>query len=315
MKYFEEILKAEKRISKYVLKTPLLKSNYLSKLVDGNVYLKLENEQITGSFKARGALNKLLFLKEKNFNGQIITASTGNHALGVINAMKFTGIKGKIVVPDNIVNSKYEKLKNYEIDLLRYGENSLLAEIYARKLSEKEGYEFISPYNDVQIIAGQGSCGIEILNQTTEIIDNIFVTIGGGGLISGIASYVKKINPKINIFGCQPENSPEMALSIRNQKYTICDNLPTLSDGSAGGFEENSLTYDICNQYVDDYFLINENDILKNIKLIFEKEQKLIEGAASVAVSSLINNFQRFKKQNSVVVICGGNFSKFELLI
>jgi threonine dehydratase len=310
---FPEILNAEKRISKYILRTPLIKSLYLSKLVGGNIFLKLESEQITGSFKARGAFNKILWLKENYSDKKVVTASTGNHALGVANALKMSQMQGKIVIPENIVNSKYEALKLYDIELIKHGKDCLDAENFAKKLSENENYEYISPYNDIQIIAGQGTCGIEILTQTTDNIDNIFVTVGGGGLISGIGTYAKKINPRIKIFGCQPENSPEMTLSIRNNKYTTVENRPTLSDGSAGAFDEKSITYDICKQVVDDFFLISENDIAKTMNLIYKKERKFIEGSASVAIASLINNYQRFKNQNSIIVICGGNVSHLDV--
>lgn len=314
LKLFEEIIKAEKRISAFIFKTPLIKSLYLSNLLNGNVYLKLESEQITGSFKARGAFNKILWLNENKSTKKVITASTGNHALGVSNAISKLRKTGKLIVPETIVSSKFEALKLYNVELIKYGNDCLDAENHAKMLAKNENLEYISPYNDIQIIAGQGTCGIEILNQATEKIDNIFVTVGGGGLISGIGTYAKKINPQIKIYGCQPENSPEMALSIINNKYTTVEFKTTLSDGSAGAFEENSITYDICKQVIDEFFLINESDIASTMKLILKKERKLIEGSAAVAVASLINNIEKFKNQNSVIVICGGNVSDFTFL-
>jgi len=311
---FKKILEAEKRISAFVFKTPLIKSLYLSQLVNGNVYLKLESEQITGSFKARGAFNKILYLHENKSTEKIIAASTGNHALGVANALSKIRKSGKLVVPETIVSSKFEALKLFNVEIIKHGRDCLDAENYAKMLAQNEYLEYISPYNDIYIIAGQGTCGIEILNQTTVNIDNIFVTVGGGGLISGIGTYAKKINPEIKIYGCQPENSPEMALSIRYNKYTTVEIIETLSDGSAGAFEENSITYELCKQLVDEFFIINENDIAKTMNLVLKKERKLIEGSAAVAVASFVNNYERFKNQNSVIVICGGNVSNFSFI-
>lgn len=309
MNLYQEILEAKKRITPYLLKTPLLHSIYLSKLCGGNIFLKMESEQYTGSFKARGSLNKVLFLKEKGQTQGIITASTGNHGMGVARALAILNMEGKVVIPTNTVSTKVEALKNYGVELEQYGDDCFISEQYAQRLANTQGGTYISPYNDPQVIGGQGTIGIEIMEQCPSKIDNVYVTIGGGGLISGIATYLKTVQPDIRIIGCQPENSPEMTLSVRSNSYQTVPFKDTLSDASAGAFEEASITYPICQQLIDDFILIAENEIAKAIRLALAKERKLIEGSAAVALAALLKNKERLKGQTSVIVICGGNIA------
>lgn len=309
MDIFQEVLNARQRTEAFLLQTPLLFSNYLSQLSGGRVYLKMESEQYTGSFKARGAMNKLLFLNEQDDHRPIITASTGNHGLGVARALGVLQREGRIVIPENTVQTKVEALRGYGADLEFHGSDCFRSEIYARGQSETEGWVYISPYNDPQVIGGQGTIAFEMVEQLQEPIDNVFVTVGGGGLISGIGSYLKQLHPGIRILGCQPANSPEMALSIRHGRYTTVETKDTLSDASAGAFEEDAITYDLCRKVVDEFFLIEEEDIAETLRLVLAKERKLIEGAAAVAVAAFLNNEERWKNQTSVIIICGGNIS------
>lgn len=313
MNILPEILKASNRIQHYILKTPLLYSAQLSKLCEGKVYLKLESEQYTGSFKARGAMNKVLWLNEKGNEKGVITASTGNHGMGVARALSILEMKGKVVVPNNVVPAKYEALKSFGSEIQKYGDDCFVSETYAGDIAKNEGLTYISPYNDPQIIGGQGTVGVEIVEQHPAKIDNLFVTVGGGGLISGIGTYMKFISPETKIFGCQPENSPEMTLSVRTDSYVTVPSKDTLSDGSAGAFEEDSITFPICKAIIDEFFLVAEKEIAASINLILTMERKLIEGAAGVAVASFLQNVERFRGQTSVIVICGGNISKDKL--
>lgn len=306
MELFDEIVQAQQRISDNILHTPLLYSNWLSNFCDGDVYLKLENEQITGSFKARGSLNKLKWIQEQQLDALPVTASTGNHGLGFARACDLLGIEGKVFLPNNAVSSKVEAIRAYDVELEFHGDDPFTTETYARQQAEKRGWIYVSPYNDPQIIAGQGTIGIEITEKIA-LPDNILATVGGGGLISGIATYMKEKSPKANIIGCQPENSPEMSVSVNAGEYREMESKPTLSDGSAGGFEPDAITFDICKKQVDDFILISENEIRETIRSMIEYHSKIIEGSAAVAVASLLKYPERFTDQTTVIVVCGAN--------
>ncbi|MFX0171921.1 MAG: threonine/serine dehydratase [Candidatus Hodarchaeota archaeon] len=301
------VLDAEKRIRDYIRETPLEYSPYLSKLGNCNVFLKLENVQLTGSFKVRGAMNKVLSLTKK----EAITATTGNHGLAVAYALQKIGGTGRIYLPTVTAQVKREALENYDVELVYYGSESAESEIYARSIAEKEKKTFISPYNDQEIIGGQGTIAIELLRQLKDKeIHNIFVTIGGGGLISGISGYLKIKQPNVKIIGCLPSNSPVMYESIKMGKIIEMDIKPTLSDGSAGGIEPHSITFNLCQRYVDKYILVDEQAIADAIKLILEKHHMVIEGAAGVTVAAYLKEAlksDRLEGKNVILIICGSN--------
>lgn len=308
MNLYDEILQAWNRIKDEVRHTPLLYSNWLSSFCNGDVYLKLESEQVTGSFKARGSLNKLKWIREQQLDVLPVTASTGNHGLGFARACDLLGLKGKVFLPHNAVASKVEAIREYDVEIEFHGDDPYTTETYARRTAEKNGWIYVSPYNDPQIIAGQGTIGIEILEELPKP-DNILATVGGGGLISGIGSYVTKKSPETSIIGCQPENSPEMSVSIRAGEYKEIDTKPTLSDGSAGGFERDSITFGLCKRLVDDFILITEDEIAGGIRSMIKHHSKLVEGSAGVAIASLIKEPSRYAGQTTVIVICGANIS------
>ncbi|MCH2022823.1 MAG: threonine/serine dehydratase [Saprospiraceae bacterium] len=317
MNIFEEILAAEDRIRPYILKTPLLESKALSKLINGKVYLKLESEQHTGSFKARGSLNKLLSLSNNEKKIGTVTASTGNHALGYARALEIVNTTGTIYLPENASNAKIKALENYSVELKQYGNDSLTTELYAKQKAKDLNKIWISPYNDPQIIGGQGTIGIELVEQI-EDFDYTLVTIGGGGLISGIGTYLNQVKPMTKIIGCQPENSPEMDLSLKaNKIITLPEYIDTLSDGSAGGIEEGAITFPICKNVIDECILVSEEKIASAIKFVAHTHRKIIEGAAGVAIASLIQNKRTFDGCTVVVIICGANIDmkKFKSII
>jgi len=303
----KEILEAEKRIRPYTLTTPLMLSRPLSKMINGKVYLKLENEQHTGSFKARGSLNKILSLTEEERKRGVITASTGNHALGFSRALEIAGIDGTVYLPPNASKAKVKALEDYPATLQFYGSNSLETELYAKAAADKENKVWISPYNDPKIIGGQGTIAIELENQLGKI-DHCLVTVGGGGLISGIGSYLKSTQPTCEIIACQPTNSHEMKLSL--EAGTIVDmpqELETLSDGSAGGIEQGSITYPLCKTIIDDCLLADESEIASAISFAINDHKKIVEGSAAVTIAALKNNKDRFYGSTVVLIICGGN--------
>lgn len=307
-----EVLQAEQRIRKYIRKTPLIYSPALSSVSGSKAYLKFENLQVTGSFKARGSLNKILSLSAKQRAGGIITASTGNHGLGVANALARTNSKGTVYLPHNASPAKADAIKLLGIPVEFYGETSGETEVYARRLAEETGQIYVPPYNDLQVIGGQGTIGIELWKQSPEL-DYVLVSVGGGGLISGIAGYLKEVNPNIKIIGCLPENARAVYECVKAGKIIEVPELPTLSDGTAGGMDKDSITFGFCQEYVDDYILVTEREIANGMRLVIEKHHQIIEGSAGVCVAAFLKEKHLFADQNVALIMCGGNIG-FEKL-
>ena len=308
MDWRKHIEQAAGRIGPHILHTPVLRSRYLE-AGGGHVYLKLENEQHTGSFKARGALNKVLSMSEAQRRRGLLTASTGNHALGFARALDIAGGRGVICLPENAQPAKVEALRQFDVELVFHGNDCLETELHAKQLAAEQGMAWVSPYNDPAVIAGQGTVGKEILDDLPDV-DAVLATVGGGGLISGVASWLKASKPETEVIGCLPENAPEMCLSVQRGERVALDDPPeTLSDGSAGGFEPGSITFPICQQKVDDYVLVSEPEIAAAIRWSVEKHHKIIEGAAGVALGAFMKNRERFAGKTVAIVICGGNIS------
>lgn len=303
-----ETTQAEQRIRSYIRETPLDHALALSEMGQSHVYLKLENLQYTGSFKLRGSMNKLLSLSPAERAQGIVTASSGNHGAAVAYGLKRLGLPGQIFVPENASPVKVEMIRRLGARVHHYGHDSGLTELYARDYANQHGLVYISPYNDEQIIAGQGTIGVELARQLGQI-DAVFVTVGGGGLISGIAGYLKAVQPQIKVIGCLPQNSPVMAESVKAGQIIEMESLPTLSDGSAGGIEPGAITFELCQKLVDDFVLVSEDEIKAAIRLIIESQHMLVEGAAGVAVAAYLTTAKRFRAQNVVIVLCGANIS------
>jgi threonine dehydratase len=304
----KEALEAEQRIRPYVRETPVEFSSNLSQKGNCKVHLKLENIQLSGSFKFRGALNKLLSLSQEDRAKGVVTASSGNHASGFGYACHILGLKGTIYLPENASPAKIEALNQYNVNVRFYGMDCGKTEVYARKTAEQDGQIYVSPYNDPKVIGGQATIGIELERQLDRI-DSVCVCIGGGGLISGIAGFLKSSNKNIEIFGCQPVNSAVMYESIKAGRIIEMESLPTLSDGSAGGIESGAITFEICRKYVDDYILVSEEEIKSAILFVLEKHHMVIEGAAAVAVASFLKRKHEFDGKHAVLVISGSKIS------
>ncbi|MEL6674813.1 MAG: threonine/serine dehydratase [Bacteroidota bacterium] len=300
----QAILDAEARIRPYILETPLEFSPYLSAQSGAEVWLKLEHLQRTGSFKLRGAANKLLSLSPEASQKGVVTASTGNHAAAFAYMVDQLGLKGTIYLPETAAQTKIDALKAYAVELAFHGTDGLETEMEARRVAESSGRVFVSPYNDPFIIAGQGTIGYEIHQQRPDL-DSIIVPVGGGGLISGIAGYLKESLPKLEVIGAQPENSAVMYESVKAGKIVDLPYLPTLSDGTAGGMEADSLTFPLAQQYVDDYILVSEDEIKAGLKLIMQQHYYLIEGAAALSVASVLKEKARFAGKKVVLILCG----------
>lgn len=303
-----EILIAEKRIRGHIRETPLDYSIGLSRETKANVFLKCENLQYTGAFKVRGAINKLLSLTSSQREQGIVAASSGNHGAAVAFGLNHLNMKGVIFVPENVSSTKVDNIRHYTNDLKFYGTDCVQTEIYAREYAKQHNMIYVSPYNDPQVIGGQGTIGLELVNQL-DTIDAVFVPIGGGGLISGIAGYLKSVNSTVKVVGCLPENSPVMAESIKAGKIIEMESLPTLSDATAGGIESGAITFDICRQYVDDYILVSEEEIKNTIISVIKTQHLLIEGASGVALAAFLKNSKKFQDKNVVIVLSGANIS------
>ena len=304
----QEIINAADRIHPHIRETYFDRSFLFSGLLDGNVWFKLENNQVTGSFKARGAFNKLLSLTDTEKNMGVVSASTGNHGAAVAYAAGELNIKCTIYVPNDASPAKLSNMKNFGAKVETFGNDCVEAEKRARDVSVSTGETYVSPYNDRYVIAGQGTLGFEIATQCDHL-DTIIVSVGGGGLIGGTASYLRSIWPDIEVIGCSPENSAVMIHSINAGKVLDMESKPTLSDGTAGGVEMDSITFPICRDMIDESILVTEDEIKEAMVMYMQHEHQLIEGAAGTAVATLIKKKEDLKGKNIGVVICGGNIS------
>lgn len=304
----KEALEAEKRIRQHIRETPVEYSPYLSSMGGCKVFLKLENLQLTGCFKFRGAMNKFLSLSKKQKERGVVTASSGNHGVAVAYLLDKFHYKGTIYLPEYASQAKIEALRLYGADLKLYGDDCVKTEALARETAERNGLEYISPYNDPKIVGGQATVGIELARQV-EKIDTVLVPTGGGSLIAGIAGYLKSVNKNVEIIGCQPENSAVMYESVKAGKIIEMESKPTISDGSAGGIEPGSVTFNVCKDFVDDFILVTEDEIKEAIKLFLEKHYMLVEGAGALSVASFIKASERFGNKNVVLIISGAKIT------
>jgi threonine dehydratase len=302
----QQILEAEKRIRPFVRETPLEYSPALS-TDGGKVYLKLENYQHTGSFKVRGAFNKLLSLSEEEKSKGIVTASTGNHGAAVAHTLKTLKYKGIIFVPEIASRAKVEKIQRLGAEVRYHGNDSVLTETYARQFALQNNMTYVSPYNDEVVVAGQGTIAVELERQLGHI-DTILVALGGGGLISGIASYLKHVYPNVKIIACSPQNSAVMMKSVKAGKILDIPSLPTLSDATAGGVEANAITFELCRDLIDDDVTATEDEIKTAWRDFLSTHSMMIEGAAALVVACH-QKIQASLKGNTVLVMCGANVS------
>jgi len=308
----DDVLASYDRSKNYIRKTPLNHSPSLSELINGEVYLKLENTQKTGSFKFRGAISKITSLNTDQRNKGVVTASTGNHGAAVSLAMKILDLNGKIIVPKNIAHNKLLNIKRLGGIVEFYGKDCIESEFRAKEISKEIGSTYISPYNDPEIIKGQGTIGIELDNQLKNV-DEVIVSVGGGGLISGVGGYLNQVQPEAKIVACSPKNSCVMYESLNAGRILDLPSKQTLSDGTAGGVEEGSITYDICKEVIDDFVLVSEREISLGIKYAIDDDHQLIEGSAGAAIAAFIKRKKILTGKRVVIIICGGNINSTTL--
>jgi threonine dehydratase len=307
-----EVELAESRIRPWIRETWLEHSPYYSELTSANVYFKLENLQHTGSFKARGAMSKLRSLASEELERGVVAASTGNHGAAVAYALGKLRAPGVVFVPENASRDKVEAVQRLGAEVRYHGDDCAVAEARAREYAAENGMTYVSPYNDPQVVGGQGTVAVEMARQL-DPIDAVFVSLGGGGLISGIAGYLKSVRPGVRIVGCSPENSQVMIQSVEAGEILDLPSLPTLSDGTAGGVEPGAITFDLCRALVDEYTTVTEDDIAGSLREFIQTHHMMIEGSAAVAIASLLRLRGRFAGRNVVVVLCGANIAAEKL--
>jgi len=303
---------AAERIAGHIERTRLVRSEAFSDALGANVFFKLENLQTTGSFKLRGATNRLMTLTKDELAKGCVAASSGNHGAAVACAMQKLGATGVIFVPEQTSAVKVDKIRSYGGDVRYFGIDGLDTEQHARKYAERKGMLYLSPYNDEEVIAGQGTCGVEILEQLPDV-DAVFIAVGGGGLIGGVGSVLKAANPGIGVYGCQPEASAVMAHSVAAGEILDIPSEVTLSDGTAGGIEAGAVTFPLNQAVVDEFVLVDERQIAAAMRLYMDSEHQAIEGAAGVAVAGLLAKKEAISGQNVVVIVCGGNIAQDKL--
>ena len=300
------VIEAVERCQEYLSPTPLEYSLYLSREIEGEVWLKLDSMQRTASFKFRGALNKILSLTEAELDKGVVSASTGNYALAIAEAMAIRKRRATIYVAEDIEPSRLELLRAHGLDLVIYGEGAWDAEKEARRVAEAEDKIYASPYNDPIVVGGQGTCGYEISKQLPDL-DAAFFACGAGGLLTGSAGWLRFHNPDVEAFGVSPENSPVMYESMRANRMVEMETFPTLADTCAGGVDLDSITLELCQRYVEEIVLLTETEIEESIRLLFEQHRLVVEGSGALGVGGLLKRKERFKGKKVVAVVCGRN--------
>lgn len=302
---FDDIVKAHEKMVGIVHKTPLDYSKTFSGFADNEVYLKLENLQKTGSFKVRGSYNKMISLKKEELEKGVIAASAGNHAQGVAYSSQMLGIPCTIVMPAGAPLSKVEATKGYGANVELQGTVFDDALAYALELKEQTGAAFVHAFDDEAIIAGQGTVGLEIMEQLPDV-EAIVCPVGGGGLIAGLAAAVKEKNPAIQVFGVEAMACTSMAQSVKGKKPMTVEASPTMADGIAVKRPGN-LTFELVQRYVDDLFCVDETEIAQTMMMLLERNKLLVEGSGASSLAAMLYQKLPIKNKKAVAIISGGN--------
>lgn len=303
----QDIKNAKETIKDIVKQTDILESAKLSAMTGANVFYKCENLQKTGSFKVRGACNKIANLTEEEKANGVIASSAGNHAQGVALGAKMTGINSTIVMPATAPLAKVTATKGYGAEVVLNG--LVYDDAYAKavEIQKETGATFLHPFNDKYVIAGQGTIGLEILEQLDGKVDTILCPIGGGGIIAGIAVAAKGINPNIKIVGVQTANIPSMQESMKNGEVTTAFKSTTIADGIAVK-TPGDVTFEIINELVDEVVVVEEDEIAQGMLFLMENQKVVAEGAGAVTTAALLSGkYVPKKDENVVCVISGGN--------
>jgi threonine dehydratase len=301
----DDIIIAREKMKGIVHTTPLDYSKTFSQLSHNEVYLKLENLQKTGSFKVRGSYNKLISLSEEELKKGVVAASAGNHAQGVAYSSHMLGVNCTIVMPKGAPLSKVLATKQYGAEVILEGNVFDEALTYALELSKKRNATFIHAFDDHAVIAGQGTVGLEIIDQLPDV-EAILCPVGGGGLLAGVAMAVKETNPHISVYGVQALACPSMKQSLLENKPVMVESAPTMADGIAVK-KPGQRTFEIIRKYVDDLYCVDEMEIARTMLMILERNKLLVEGSGACSLSALLYEKLQLKEKKVVAVLSGGN--------
>ncbi|HEX3016551.1 MAG TPA: threonine ammonia-lyase [Caproicibacter sp.] len=299
----DKIYQAAFTLKEVARETDLIKAPLINP--ESDIYLKTENLQITGSFKVRGAYNKISRLSPEEKKRGVIACSAGNHAQGVALAAAKNGIKALICIPDGAPISKVEATRSYgaEVRLVKGVYDDAYRE--ACRLQKESGAVFIHPFDDEDVIAGQGTIGLEILQQLPDA-DAVFVPVGGGGLVSGVAYAVKALRPQCKVYGVQAAGAPSMVQALKDKKIETLEGVSTFADGIAVKCP-GKLTYDLCTKYVDEVLTVTDDEIATAILALIEQHKMIAEGAGAVSVAAAMFNKANIKGKKAVCLVSGGN--------
>jgi threonine dehydratase len=302
----KEIESARARIHKTIRRTPLEYSPWLAKELGREIFLKLECFQATGSFKLRGAMAKLSALNEEEKARGILTVSAGNHGLAVAFCADALKLDATIVVPESASRAKVEAISRYNVRLIERGADYDEAESAARAMELETGKTFVSPYNDAEVIAGQGTIALEILEDVAQL-DALVAPVGGGGLIAGLAIAAKALNPNIKVYGAEPVATPTMREALLAGRIVAVAEDQTVADGLAGNIEQGSITFPIVQQLVDGIITVSESEIEEALVKFARQEHVMVEGSAAVSLAALQSS--HLEGQRIAAVISGRNIS------
>lgn len=292
--------------------TPLTFSPALSAWSGGRVYLKQENRQVTGCCKARSAFYMASTLSPTQKQRGVVTVSTGNNGIAIAWALAQVGAPAVIFLPHTVTDYKVQTIRRSEVEIIFHGADIVEAEVAARAYATQSRMTFLSPYNEWGAIYGQATIAVEVVQQLAAFdqqSDTMIIPVGGGGLISGIAGYFNAASLPVQVIGAQPANSAIMAHSVRAGRIVEMPSLPTLSDATAGGVEQGSITFDFCRRLVADYVLVEEVEIARAIGWLYDEHGIVVEGAGALSVAAFLQRRETFAGKTVVLLLCGSNIN------
>ena len=305
---FNAIGEAHRAVRPQVPVSALQLSEPLSSDLGCSVFLKNEHLQPGGSFKIRGATNKIRILAEAQRRAGVTTASTGNHGQAVARAGSLAGVPVTVYVSATTARPKIDAIRALGAGLVVVDGLPIEAELLARRHAAEQGKVYVSPYNDLDVIAGQGTLGLELVEQAADL-DAVFISVGGGGLISGVGTVLKKLSPHTRVIGVWPENSPCMLAAMTAGQIVDVNEKETLSDATAGAIELNAVTLPLCREVIDATVTVTEAQIGRAMRMIADAEHWIVEGSAGVALAGLAKLAETFRGKKVAVVLCGRNIA------